>query len=250
MRTIAVSVCWLIATVASAQAPLPVNGALEVILADWETAMAKVQSLEASCKRTTIDRVFQTTEVDRGSIRFLRGTGPTPVHRASIHMKKLDNPANFEKLILSGTTVYEFAPSSNEVRVHTLPAPPPGQAVDNNLLSLLMGMKAADAKKLFQMELLKSDDYYHYLRLQPFNKVDFADGRLALLRSSHLPRLVEFVQVNGNRVIWDFEKIDTAAPLVAADFDRPAIPAGWKLNAIPAGGQRAAPGNTPILKKN
>lgn len=229
MRLLAFAICLLTCTVVLAQ---PGDNDIENTLRNWEAAMAKVRALEAACQRTDENKVFQTKDVYRGTVRLHKGTAI----RASIHLRKSNDPNTFEHLILSDKDLYEFAPSSKEIRVH------PRDQFDNGMLDLFAGMTVAAAKDRFNFELAASDANYHYLRIRPKQPADFALAQLAILRSNSLPRRIELVQVNGNKVTWDFETINPEANLPRDCFDRPALPDGWKMKLAPAVAPRN-PGN-------
>jgi TIGR03009 family protein len=241
MRTIAVTVCLLMTVPAWGQ--IPPEGPerakwLDAILNNWETAMAQVKSLEAACERTTEDKVYRAKEVYKGSAKFLKGDGPGLTSRASLHLVKTDNPKVYEQLIMTGEFLYEVSPANQEIRVHDLPKPKPGENVDHNLVALLFGMKAAQAKARFKIDLQGADEHYFYLRVESqtiADKADFAKAQLALIRKSYLPRQLQFEQANGNRVTWDLPNIQTPANLRAADFAPPNLP-GFKMTRVPAGG--------------
>src|SRR4051812_2032114 len=185
MRMIAVSLgLALIAAVAGAQqaqqappaqaAPPVVDQQLDLVLKYWEQVMTGVQSLEAECVRTTTDKVFKTQDVYVGTARFLKSQVPGQHSRASLELKKKDNPAVFEKLVLNGNFLYEYAAGTKEIRVHDLPAPKAGENVDHNLMALLFGMKVEQAKRRYEMKL-DGDQHYYYLRILPRFEADKAD---------------------------------------------------------------------------
>jgi TIGR03009 family protein len=246
MRLIAVTVCLLMSAPLWGQLPDDPKERtkwLDAVLDNWELVMTKVQTLEAKCERTTDDKVFNNKEIYRGSAKFMKGTGPGMTSRASLYMQNVNNTKVYEHLILSGAFLYEVAPAAKEIRVHKLPEPQAGQNVDHNLLALLFGMKAKDAKQRYQIDLVKADQHYFYLRVEPKmqnDKADFAVAQLALVRSTYLPRQLEFQQANKNVVRWDLPEIQTPANLRPADFEPPALPAGWKMNQIPSGGAGAS----------
>jgi TIGR03009 family protein len=219
----------------------------DAVLKNWETVMSKVETLEAVCERTTEDKVYKTKEIYRGSAKYMKGNGPGLNARASLFLQNVEKPQVFEQFVLSGAFFYEAAPASKEIRVHELPQPKPGENADLNLVGLLFGMKAEEATKRYQIELAAADNHYFYLQVTPKldkDKADFAVARLALVRTTYLPRLLEFQQPNKNVVRWDLPTIQTPANnLRAADFQAPQLPAGWKMNRIPAG---STPGPTKV----
>src|SRR5260370_41322641 len=106
MRTIAVTMCLLVSAPVWGQ-QLPPEGPervkwLDAILNNWETVMARVTSLEASCERITEDKVFKSRDVYKGTAKYLKGNGPGLTSRASLHLVDTAKPSNYEYLVLSG----------------------------------------------------------------------------------------------------------------------------------------------------
>jgi TIGR03009 family protein len=221
-------------------APQPaLDARLEAVLSNWERAMTGVQSLYADCKRTKLDKTFQTTEVFEGNAKYLRGpAGQTS--RAALEMFKKNQPQVFEKYLCSGNFLYEWSPPNKVIRVHQLPAPKPGQLADDNFLSFLFGMKAADAKAKYQISYVPdpmNNQWYHYLQIQArhaADKADFTMARLTLYSSNYLPAQLWFLQPNGDEVTWDFRNVTSPAKLGVADFAHPTLPQGWQFVQVPA----------------
>lgn len=238
MRTTLLSIL-AVAPLVSAQ-QLPEDAArqkrLDAALANWAQAMAAVQSLEAKLERTSEDRVFQTKETYRGTARFLRSGKPNERSRASLYLQDVTQPKKYEQFILTPEFLFEASPATQEIRAHELPKALPGQNVDNNLVGLLFGMSAADAKKRYDITLAAEDANFIVLDIKSRSardKADFSEARLHLRAADSLPRRLMFKQVNGNTVVWDLPEITTPANLRPADFDAPPLPQGWKFTRVP-----------------
>jgi TIGR03009 family protein len=220
-----------------AGAPAPGADKLDEALLKWERAMSGVTSLQAQCARTTVDKIYQTTEVFEGMAKYLR---VKTTNMASLEMYKRGRRDQFEKWVCSGTAVYEYAPQSKVIRVHDLPKPPPGQVADDSFLSFLFGMKAAEARRRYQLTWMPApatDKWYIYIEIrpiQPADKADFSRARLVLNVNTYLPRQLWFEQPNGNEVTWDFPQMQTGVALNPRDFGQPATPPGWQMVRGPA----------------
>src|SRR5262249_47876976 len=129
------------------QQPVQEAVSIDVILANWERGMNSIHSLVAQCTRTQIDKTWGKTEVFEGQARSLKPS------YASLEMRHTKEPQRFEKFIINGQEVYTYAPDSKEIRIHRLPPPKSGQVAEDNVLSLVFGMKAEDAKKRYQLTL-------------------------------------------------------------------------------------------------
>jgi len=206
---------------------------LDDILASWERSMKGVTSLTATLNRTTLQKTFQATEVFEGTAKYMRP------NLAMLYMSKKNRPEIFEKYVCSGNFLYEFVPREKLLRVHELPQPKQGQVGEDNLLTFLFGMKAAEAKRRYDLMVLApppNDKWYFYILIKPKtqrDKNDFSRARLVLHNTTFLPRQLWFEQPNGNEITWDFLKMDVKTPLARADFGPPPVPTGWKMVKIP-----------------
>src|SRR5262249_10343160 len=158
---------------------------------------------------------------------------------AALEMLKKDNPQVYEKYLCTGTYLYEYAPQTKLLRVHEVPKPKNGNVSDDNFLSFLFGMKAEEAKRRYDMRLVKEHQWYVYIEvLTRFaaDKQDFQKARLILNQGSFLPRQVWFEQPNGNEITWDIPKLASGAEakVQRSDFTPPsAAPAGWNMVKVP-----------------
>jgi TIGR03009 family protein len=212
--------------------PQPKGNQLDDVLISWEKVMVGLNSFVAECNETFVDKIFQVTKVSKGTAKYVKP------NRASLEMYQVNKPGEFKKYVCNGKELYEYAADAKEIRIHTLTAPKAGQVSDDNFLTFLFGMKAADAKRRYQLTLQApppNDTWYHYIEVlprDPSDKVDFTRARLVLLRSNYLPRQLWFLQPNGNEVTWDFPKVHPNAPVAENEFMRPTPPPGWQLRQV------------------
>jgi TIGR03009 family protein len=207
---------------------------LDVVLGYWEQVMTSVEKLEADCKRARLSKRFNTVEHYEGKAQFYKT--PTPPSRASLDLRRKDNPAIVEKLILNDVGLWEYDVGAKELRLHELPKRA-GDA-ENNLMALLFGMKVPAAKARYDIQLKGEDQYYFYLEIVPrteADKAEFAKARLTLVRATYLPAQLWFQQANQDEVQWDLSRVNPQANhLRPADFASPQTPPGWKLTRVPS----------------
>jgi TIGR03009 family protein len=217
----------------AAAAPGPAGNRLDSLLANWERALTSVQSISAQITRTSVDKTFRVAEVYEGTAKYLKP------NLAMLEMKMKGKDQVFEKYICTGTFLYEYVPQEKVIRIHEMPPPKPGQVADDNFMSFLFGMRADEAKRRYELRLVKGppeDQWYYYLEIlprYPADKADFSKARLVLLAQTFLPRELWFEQPNGNEVKWDIPKIEQGVALNRADFTSPAPPPGWKMERVP-----------------
>jgi TIGR03009 family protein len=228
--------------------PLNPNDPLDQLLLRWEGEMKKVQTLVASLNRIDQNKVAATTDVYVGVAKYMRAqAGQRVVNLATLELRRRDQPDSYEKMLCNGTGLYLWSPTEKEIRMQPLPQPKPGQVADDGPLQFLLGMKAEEARRRYELKLTKSDQYYYYVDVLPRfdqDKADFQRARMVLNKDSFLPRQLWFEQPNGNTVTWDIPKIENGAPLNTREFDTPTPPAGWKM-AQPSAPINDAPSPPP-----
>jgi TIGR03009 family protein len=206
------------------------------LLAKWEETMSKVDSLVADCEFTSIDKVFNTKDIYTGKAKYLHTKVATMGSLELFkNVKGVQDKAQFKKFIYTGNFLYSFVPENKVVLVQQLPKPAAGQGVDNNLLSFVFGMRAADAKQRYELKWQKPDENYYYLEVTPRlakDKQDFKQARLVFVKSNFMLRQVWFIEPNQNAVIWGFPKTAINEPIKATEFGQPAVPPGWRLEKV------------------
>jgi TIGR03009 family protein len=211
----------------------PAHNRLDALLLRWEKEMMNIQTIVVQCTRTAVDKTFQTADVYEGTAKYMKP------NMAMLEMQKKGKPQIFEKYICTGTYLYEYVPTEKVIRVHELPPPKPGQVADENFLAFLFGMRAEEAKRRYELRLVKGppdDQWYYYIEILPrfpADKADFAKARLVLNAQSFLPRELWFEQPNGNEVKWDLPKVDAGVNIARTDFTSPATPQGWTMVRAP-----------------
>jgi TIGR03009 family protein len=243
MRSIgfSLSALLLLPVAGAAQQPTPTaEQMLDYVLGNWEQAMTKLSSFAVVCRRTTADKTFGGVEIYEGLAKYLKGSQGQP-SRALLKMDNKKDPGKYEKFLYTGTFLYEFVPATKVLRIHDVPKAQPGQlGVDDNIVALLFGMKAADAKRRYQMTWVAdskdNNKFYHYLRILPRlpqDKADFTEARLVLTSKDFLPRQVWYHQPNGNQITWDFEELQKNAAIPPQTFLPPQqLEAGWRVERI------------------
>jgi TIGR03009 family protein len=236
--------------------PAPTPARLDELLARWEKEMQGIQSLSLECVRTDVNKTFGGTDVWVGSVKFMKpNLARLELFAAIIDpAKPVTDPRQmklnqevYEKVISTGNFLYQFVPKSKEVNVTELSTPKAGQVADDPNMSFLSGMKADEAKKRYELKLVKEDQYYIYIELMPkldMDKREFQKARLVLNQSNFLPRQIWYQAPNGNEQTWDIPKADANAKIERTEFAAPTtLPPGWKMVRAPRAD--AAPARPP-----
>jgi len=212
-------------------APALTEERLDMYLQAWEAKLAGVQTIVADCTRTELNKTFGTKEEFTGTARLVRP------NLFKLDLFKKGDPQNFERYVCTGMNLYEYRPKEKLVRVYELPKNAQGQAVlDDTYLALLYGMKAADAKKRFGLKLVKEDQWWIYISIEPKNptdKLEFVRGQMVFYAGppavAMMPRRIWLEHPNGDEVTWEFPKIESNVKLERTEFVAPAAPQGWKV---------------------
>lgn len=209
----------------------PANNKLDALLLRWEKEMKNIQTLQVQATRTTVNKTFGNTVIFQGGAKYMKPD------LALMEMQQKDKPGIFEKYVITGTFLYDFAPAQKLVRIYELPPTRPGAPPgEDNILSFLFGMKAEEAKRRYDLKLVKEDQWYIYVEVLPklpSDKADFQKARLVLNQSNFLPRELWFEQPNGDEVKWDLPKADVNPKLSRTDFLQPQLPPGWTSQRMP-----------------
>ena len=244
MRVFYISLCAvLVAALAGlARNPAPPRQpaaaeSLEDVLRDWEKAMTELKSFACEIERKSFDKPVDTRDEHRGYFMFLKANNKEDGIRARYKLHKATNPKIYDEYVFTGTDLYEYAPASNEVRVHKIPKGQQAGFSQEKLLSSLFGLGAEHVKAVCTMELdpkaTKDGFQYIWIRPKPGRKVEFTQARLALYRSNHLPAQIWYAEANGSDMTWNFSKLQINVPLPERSF-HPEVPTGWRLVAVKA----------------
>jgi TIGR03009 family protein len=203
--------------------------------------MEGVQSLGATLKRTEKDQTTADVKHFTGFTKYMRvGAGDKAQNLAVLEMTP-DGKKDFsERIVSSGSFIYQFIPSEKEIVAHEVKA---GQTPNDSLLGFLLGMKKNAVKQRFDLKLDHTDKNYIYVMVYPrfdADKVDFKRAQIVLFKegkNAFFPCRLWFESPNSTETTWDVSDIkanDPASPIDRREFDAPTPPKDWKLIKAPA----------------
>ena len=213
---------------------------LDEYLKQWEKKMQEIATLYAKLERVEKDKTFKSEEKYSGFAQYMKvGTGATAQNLALLEMKVAGKTDIHEKIICTGTFLYQFSPADQKIYATELPKPKAGQVGQDSFLTLVFGANSADLRSRFDLKLADDpqhpkgeDKYYIYVDVYPkaaADKADFQRAQLVLNKDNYLPRRLWFETPNKSEILWDITNIDDKAKLDRRDFDAPKPPTGWKL---------------------
>jgi TIGR03009 family protein len=210
---------------------------LDFYLAQWEERVSKIETLYTQI-------VFTQKSVGDGKVQTTVLTGDASIMKpnyARLLLKDREDPGNTRRWmhwVANGTHLWEYSYSSKIARVEELPKDGLKKHV---AMSFLMGMKAEDIKKRFDVSIdadnpEKYTDFYLNLLILPKNKEDMQDFKKAELvfwKNTKdekyrdvwmLPARIWFQEPNGNSTIWEFQNMTTKKKFLKDDFKEPGFP--------------------------
>jgi TIGR03009 family protein len=228
--------------------PAGTDPKLESLLRAWEADMGQTQSLVVDFNVTrTYQGGIQKEFV--GVMRCMKLADGT--FGAFVQQHKKENPRDItEQYLCTGTEVYNISPLEKQVYIHKLPARQQGAVPDDGALPFLFGMRAATARQRYQLRTEEPQNpalkpWYLYVHVLPNfarDQQDFNRARLVIMQGNHpaipvgMPKEVYWVESNNNTTKWDIQKIQRNVPglVRAEEFVKPRIPAGWRVENVPA----------------
>jgi TIGR03009 family protein len=233
-----------------ATAPTPADQLLDRHLQRWEQEMARVQTLIAEVRLTEMDPVFKSVTKTVGYARYMKtGTSPNTVNLASLELHTPDNRGNVDpkmpletlsqKIVLTGAFMYVYVPGKKEIQAHAIKKPLGGQVADDNIFTMMFGMRAGEARRRYEMKLANEDEYYLYIMVTPRNaqdRAEFTRARIVLNKQTYLPAQLWFENgTEGKReTTWEIPAIKSGVRLDRQDFDAPKPPKEWRMVQVQA----------------
>jgi len=221
----------------------PKNNRLDALLMRWESEMKAIPSVYVKkLQRTDKEVGSQKPRLMEGEARYLKP------NLAALRLVQVDDPRFYELMVCTGQFMYEFRPQFKKLVVHEMENRVSG--FDNNLLSFLFGMSAADSKRRYELTLAKDineqNPHWIYIDIKPrfeADKREFTRAQLVLFARDMLPRRLWFEHPNQSEVTWDLKEVDTSVELKPMDFRPPEAPKGWDTQRIPLERAPAGAGN-------
>ncbi len=205
--------------------------ALESCLPRWEKAMQDMKAFEAQVDRVEQDRVNRTQETFTGVVKYMQ---PNLV---LMDLKKQDKPEIYEKWLCTGTYLYQWVPQAK--KINAIEIPKAKGSGEDSVMSVLGCIKADEARKRYDLDYAKEDQYYHYIEIKPKSpedKGEFSWARLVLNKETFLPREIRFITPGNDEVLWNIRSLQVYATtdrMDRKDFARPEVPKDWKLEQSP-----------------
>ncbi len=213
---------------------------LDGYLQQWEKKMQEITSLSAKLERNEKDKTFKTEEKYGGFAQYMKvGQGDKAQNLALLEMKIAGKQDIHERIVCTGTFIYQFSPGDQKIYATELPKPKAGQVGQDSFLTLVFGASSADLRGRYDLRLSTDaphptgeDKFYIYVDVYPKtagDKADFQRAQLVLNKDNFLPRRLWFETPNKSEILWDITEINDKAKLERKDFDAPKPPPGWKL---------------------
>ncbi|MDB5311823.1 MAG: hypothetical protein JWO38_6025 [Gemmataceae bacterium] len=192
----------------------PADPKLEGHLTGWEQKMSGVVNFHTKFELTRTEAIFKKDLKYDGSVLCMKP------NLARLRIVNTTDKNDYEAYICNGKAIYQYEGSKKTITEFKLNAAQPAAGSDNLMLDFLSGMKAADAKRRFQISLFKEDPNYVYLDIKPIlpkDQQEFQQVRFALYGPGvkspaipYLPAQMWLLKPNGDTELWKFgdQRID------------------------------------------
>lgn len=196
--------------------PCDASPALQAILNAWEAESGKIQTLAGVHERYVYNITFQTATVasgkffyaapDRGRID-LEGVAPGKMNFGAAGKKMGANGMPFtykadrnEIWVCTGKEVVTAVELDKTFQAFPLPPDMQGKNIINGPLPFLFGMKADEARRRFDLKLLKDAPTQAIIRAIPRTQLDsqnFGQATIILDKQQYLPFAVQLIDTAG-----------------------------------------------------
>jgi TIGR03009 family protein len=157
------------AKAAARPAPPPDPRRMEAILKQWETESASNHALTVQFTRVDTSLVWNDRVEYRGSAMLARP------NKAYLQFDRLEGGKALTKdevIVCDGAKVYQFAFKPKEIFVFPLDPQARQRALQEGPLPFLFNMKADDAKRRYDMELMQENDTKYLIAVRPKLEID------------------------------------------------------------------------------
>lgn len=201
---------------------------LDQLLNEWEERSSQIKILYGTHTRTQYNTVFQTEKVAAG--RFFLQTpdkgridlvGVKPTSDKSARIGKNGQPFRVEsdhaeKWVCTGLEILIVSDDEKTYEVVPLPDDLKGTNIIHGPLPFLFGMKAADAKRRFQITLQGNNDKQAMLIVIPRMESDrhnYSKAYVMLDKKTYLPSAVKLFDPSGGlETVYKFESVKANDP--------------------------------------
>jgi TIGR03009 family protein len=247
-----------------AQPPATPNPRLNELLQHWEREAVQTTSLYARLRQSRKNPVFPNAppETKEGWAKFMKfpdgGVG------AHLYLVNPQNPNDYDRIVFTGTYIYQFRPQDKTVNVIPIQPQKAGKAPDDGPLPFLFGMKAETATKRYQLTILskpKDAEWYTHVQVIPNfgpDQQDFQRAEVAILNKDtqaipkDMPKRIFYVEPNNVQVSWDIDEIqrNPIGKIQRIDFAAPDVPKGWEKVIQPVQPPPGQPTSQPRVIRN
>jgi len=211
------------------------------LMKHWEQQSARLMTLDVKIRR--VDRSEAWGEEAYEGRAILK----TP-DLAWLDFNKVSEPEKgkppkltpADRIICTGAEVWQFVPDSRQILIFPLNKETQQRALEEGPLRFLFNMRAADAEKRYQMQLVDETKDFFVISIIPRLKIDqesFKSALLRLNRRTFLPDRIFLTNPNGTSS-KDFllTEAKANAPVVASNFQPKAADfnANWQIVRDPA----------------
>jgi TIGR03009 family protein len=222
----------------------PAQARLDDLLARWEEQSSRIKTLDAKFVRIDESGVWQdkTTYLGRA---ILKSPDLAFLDFQQLDGKKLEP---YEQIRCTGSEVYHYRSSTRQIFIYPIPADRRQRALEEGPLPFLFNMRAAEAKRRYNMVYKSENSKDFLLTIQPREQADreaFIQADVALNNPTFRPDWIKLLAPNGkDSQTYDFRgegaHIRPNHSVNEANF-KGVLLQGWAVVRHPDAGRRQSP---------
>jgi TIGR03009 family protein len=246
--------------------PQPMHPRLKELLEHWEKDAGQTQSLYARLKQTRKNPVFPNAQPEEkeGWAKFMK----LPDGNVGAHLYLVNpmNPNDFDRIVFTGTHIYQFRPQEKTLFVIPVAPQQGGKTPDDGPLPFLFGMRSETATKRYQFAVRAATtkeqaEWYTYVQVTPNfarDQADFSQAELTILNKDtsavlkDMPKRIYYTEPGKVQVTWIIEEMqrNPVGKVERRDFMPPDAPKDWRRETQAQQAAPPAPGGQPRVIRN
>jgi len=222
---------------------------MEQLLILWEKQSARLKSLDVKFKRVDHSPAWGDNELYEGRAMLQSpNLAWLDFKKVSVDKQNKATLVPYERIVCTGKEVWQYNSPTRQIFIFPLEKMEQQRALEEGPLPFLFNMKAAEAKKRYQMSLVSENSANYLVKVIPLLEIDkesFSKAMIQLDRKYLLPTNIVLIMPDGKSTQdYKFSDVKPNAVVDARNFVCKELDPPWKVVRNP-GGEGQAQGQGP-----
>ena len=197
-----------------------VHPSVDKVLEQIDLRSGHIKDLEAELVRTKVSYAWGDRIQRKGVLKY---------RRPDLWYVDLGTGKQREIWVGTGEAVYQVKFRLKQVIEHEVPSEQRRSALKHGPIAFLLGQKAGETKKRYQLALVSEDDKVITIRAtpRPGLPVGFTKAELTVQKKTALPVRVHMWERTRDELIFEFRNVKENKGLAVGQFHKPKVPSGW-----------------------